>query len=203
MKEVDFVKIQEKYKKISFKKVIKNIFGFDLKSFKAKPNKMKLLNKSFSLAMKKFNKDKINTASVRKNEVGNKIEFFVLEALNKNGFIASIPSKKDEKKQSSGYPDIVFIDDKKELIYLECKTYSKNNTKDTFRSFYLSATKSGKITKNAPHLLIVFEIEKGKKYYSANSWKLLTLEDLNVKLKIEFNASNKDLYTRNRIISQG
>jgi hypothetical protein len=54
------------------------------------------------------------------------------------------------------------------------------------------------VTRDAVHLLLAFELEKqeqdGKPVFVPVHWKLLTLEDLEVDLKFEFNQSNRGLY---------
>jgi hypothetical protein len=63
----------------------------------------------------------------RPNEVGNDIEPFVKNALNKYNYKADTPKTISGKKKSTGYPDIEFIDEFNRYNYLECKTYNINN----------------------------------------------------------------------------
>ncbi len=67
--------------------------------------------------------------------------------------------------------------------------------KTTQRSFYFLPSKSFKITKDAPHLMVSFEIEKRKTNYFVKHWKLFSLENLKVDLKNEFNQNNKEMYS--------
>ena len=71
----------------------------------------------------------------RANEVGNKIEFFVRDALIAVGYDAQIPSTSKGIHRSAGYPDIVFMDrfDRTIVTYLECKTYNIQNIDTTQR----------------------------------------------------------------------
>jgi hypothetical protein len=143
----------------------------------------------------------------RPNEVGNDIEPFVKEALNYFGYKANTPKTSGGKKKSTGYPDIEFIDEYDRVNYLECKTYNIDNINTTQRSFYLSPSKEFKVTKDAHHFGISFEVyvqkSIGNKHlYKIKSWKILDLSKLTLDVKYEFNADNKRLYDSNLIIAQ-
>ena len=110
--------------------------------------------------------------------------------------------------KSQGYPDIEFIDKNNQLHYLECKTFNKNNIDTTQRSFYLSRSEDFKIAKDDHHFLISFEIfvfKKSENYniYKTSTWKILSLEYLNVDIKYEFNANNQSLYKKDNILAEG
>jgi len=57
-----------------------------------------------------------------------------------------------------GYPDIKFIDEFSRLNYLECKIHNIQNITITQRSFYVSPSEDFKITKDAHHFVISYEI---------------------------------------------
>ena len=44
---------------------------------------------------------------------------------------------------------------------------------------------------------------KGKRAFIPISWQIYTLDKLLIQVKHEFNASNKDLYTEEALLSQG
>ena len=141
----------------------------------------------------------------RPNEVGNDIEPFVKDELSRLGYDAYTPTTINGKKKSVGYPDIEFIDEFKRTNYLECKTFNIDNINTTQRSFYLSPSDDFKITKNAHHFGISFEIyvEKSignKHLYKVKNWKILDLSKLKLDVKYEFNADNKRLYVKEIII---
>ncbi len=143
----------------------------------------------------------------RPNEVGNDIEPFVKEALNHFGYTSNTPKTSAGKRKSTGYPDIEFIDKYDRVNYLECKTYNIDNINTTQRSFYLSPSKEFKVTKDAHHFGISFEVyvqkSIGNKHlYKIKSWKILDLSKLTLDVKYEFNADNKRLYDSNLIIAQ-
>jgi hypothetical protein len=144
----------------------------------------------------------------RPNEVGNDIEPFVKDALNKIGYKASTPLSQSGNAKSAGYPDIEFLDEFNRANYLECKTFNIKNIGTTQRSFYLSPSHEFKITKDAHHFMISFEVfvkkPKGnKQLYNCKSWKILTLENLEVDIKYEFNSDNVRMYTGETILAEG
>jgi len=91
---------------------------------------------------------------------------------------------------------------------VECKTFNIESLDTTFRSFYLSPSEDFKVTKDARHLAISFEIyvegrSGNKNIYKCKSWKILTLDRLLVDVKYEFNADNRRLYDNKLILAQG
>ena len=98
--------------------------------------------------------------------------------------------------QEPGYPDVEIPGDPP--CYLELKTYSATTANTTQRSFYYSPSDRPKVTRDALHLLLAYELEKverdGKTVFIPAHWKLITLQDLHVDLKFEFNQSNRGLY---------
>ncbi len=154
--------------------------------------------------------EKVNTKGIlrpRANEVGNDIEPFVKEALKYFGYKADTPKTANGKKKSSGYPDIEFIDKFNRINYLECKTYNIKNINTTQRSFFISPSNEFKITQNAHHFGISFEVYveksiRNKHLYKIKSWKILDLSKLKLDIKYEFNSDNKRMYNKDMIIGQ-
>lgn len=135
-------------------------------------------------------------AAVRPNEAGNQLEPFLRAALKDSGLDARIPRTTADRAQVVGYPDIEITG--AVPCYLELKTYNAATVDTTQRSFYYSPSETPKVTRDAVHLLLAYELEKvernGKTLFVPNHWKLLTLQDLEVDLKFEFNQSNRGLY---------
>lgn len=130
----------------------------------------------------------------RVNEVGNAVEPYVIDALRKFGFEADIPITRSGRHQSSGYPDVEAIRGNRHF-YIEVKTYNPKNEDTSQRSFYLSPSEDPKVTTTAFHILIAFAMEPDTaQIYRARKVKLLDLFELPLNLKMEFNASNRDLY---------
>lgn len=134
--------------------------------------------------------------STRANEAGNHMETFVRAALQTAGLTARTPVTTTGDAQTTGYPDVEILGDPP--CYLELKTYNATTANTTQRSFYYSPSEHPKVTHDALHLLLAYELEKttrdGQTAFIPVHWKLITLQDLQVDLKFEFNQSNRGLY---------
>lgn len=118
--------------------------------------------------------------SNRPNEAGNQIEPYVLSGLNEAGLEAARPVSKSGSGKTAGYPDVEVTDARGRTIYLDCKTYSQETRDQTFRSFYLSLTSDPKITKDALHVIVGFELKvvpRGpQKTFVPQAWALWSLD---------------------------
>lgn len=130
----------------------------------------------------------------RANEVGIIIEKYIKDAFRDRGLNADTPRNTAGKKQSAGYPDIQF-EYQDNHYYLECKTYNKESLGTTFRAFYLSPSEKPKITIDTIHFMMSFEIEKRDNHFFAINYKIISLENLELDVKYEFNSSNKKMYS--------
>lgn len=134
--------------------------------------------------------------SARANEAGNHMESFVRAAFKEAGLSARVPVTTAGEAQAVGYPDVELLGTPP--CYVELKTYNANTANTTQRSFYYSPSENPKVTRDALHLLLAYELEKiesnGKTAFVPTHWKLITLQDLEVDLKFEFNQSNRGLY---------
>lgn len=134
--------------------------------------------------------------SARANEAGNHMEIFVKAALKEAELPARTPVTTKGDAQTTGYPDVEILSNPP--CYLELKTYNATTADITQRSFYYSPSEHPKVTHDALHLLLAYELEKttraGKPAFIPVRWKLITLQDLQVDLKFEFNQSNRGLY---------
>lgn len=125
----------------------------------------------------------------RANEFGNLVQWCFEKECIKTGLHYETPKTSDGKSKISGYPD-GFVNFDNYPCYIEVKTYEITKKCQTLRSFFYSPSNSSKITQDASHLLVGF------------STKDLYLVDFNftdmylkkVKLKLEFNQNNKELY---------
>lgn len=135
-------------------------------------------------------------SAARANEAGNQMEAIAKAALRDVGLNPRTPVNAAGVAQSAGYPDLEIAGPVP--CYLELKTYSAPTARSTQRSFYFSPSSTPKVTRDALHLLLAFELEKvergGQLVFVPTQWKLLTLQDLPVDLKLEFNQSNRGLY---------
>ncbi|WP_269540571.1 hypothetical protein [Cerasicoccus fimbriatus] len=132
--------------------------------------------------------------SGRVNEVGNQVEDLLGERLVAEGFTVDTPRTQSGRRQSAGYPDLVARKDG-ETFYIEVKCYSAKTENSTQRSFYLSPSEDPKIREDAIHLLFGFEMKEiAENQYQLDQFHVLDLAELACQVKIEFNASNRDLY---------
>lgn len=144
----------------------------------------------------------------RPNEVGNDIEAYVKNALQRLGVKCEKPKTSNGKQKSVGYPDLLLEQDGGRFTYIECKIFNKNTKDSSMRSFYLSPSEDFKVTCDARHLLLAFEMESqpardGKnREYRATGYKLVDLHNLLCNVKYEFNADNVALYHPKSILAQ-
>ena len=199
-------------KNIPFKIAMRAISDCEVIPFnKDDPKDKELLNdliKAAKIATKNANKTGIFTR--RANEVGNHIEPFMIDALNQIGIKADKPKTREGNKKAVGYPDIFVEDKSKRPNYVECKTYNEENYQTTQRSFYFSPAERQedfKVIHNARHLIVSFKIERadrnGKNAFVPVYWKIFSIDNLVGQIKHEFNASNKQMYTKEALLAEG
>ena len=185
-------------KKIPFKDVIlattqHRILDFDTNS-PAHRELFQKISKAASAAL--TNARNAGLFSARANEAGNHMESFVRAAFKEAGLNARVPVTSTGDAQAVGYPDVEILGTPP--CYVELKTYNASTANTTQRSFYYSPSEHPKVTHDALHLLLAYELEKiernGKTAFVPTHWKLITLQDLEVDLKFEFNQSNRGLY---------
>jgi hypothetical protein len=145
----------------------------------------------------------------RPNEVGNDIEAYVFKALKDVGLVPKPPTTAGGKAQSTGYPDILVLDEKKRPTYLECKIFTEGTEPTTMRSFYLSPSENTKVSLDARHLLLAFGMvsesvpNSRDSFYRPKSFKLIDLHDLQCDVKYEFNSDNRRLYAPGMMLLEG
>ena len=194
-------------KGLSFEIVIEGLSGHKVIPFNKKdPKDQKVLEtlKTCAKNVKHYVNNEINGITRnRPNEVGNDIEPIVEKELKNLGYQANKPTTNQGHKKATGYPDLEFIDEFNRLNYLECKTFNIKNINTTQRSFYLSPSEDFKVTQDAHHFGISFEIYKEtSNVYKIRSWKILDLSKLKLNVKYEFNSDNKHLYSKELILAE-
>jgi hypothetical protein len=113
-----------------------------------------------------------------------------------DGLCCDIPPTRDGASQRSGYPDLRITDEPTGTVfYLDPKLVERTAWKSTLRTFYFAPKSSTlKITDDAVHLLLGIEHDGRDGQWTFGPWKIVDLSTLRVRLKAEFQASNKDLY---------
>jgi hypothetical protein len=176
--EETITKFLEPLRDVPFTVAIKALTGFQVLAFDTSLDQNKKLLRQLSAAARlggqKAYREGIFTA--RPNEAGNHIEPFVVEALRQIGLKENKPISKSGKKKATGYPDIQIEDENGRVVYLDCKTYNKLTKDQSFRTFYLSPSEDPKITRDAFHLLISFELDtverKGQRAFIPTSGQI-------------------------------
>ncbi len=129
----------------------------------------------------------------RVNEMSAHFEDALRTALHGiDGFSCEVPRTTAGAKQRSGYPDLRLVDKATgRILYLDPKLYAKGSRGSSLRTFYFTPRReTNKVNDDAHHLIVAFEHDKG----TFARWELVDLATFKVKLKAEFEGSNRDLY---------
>lgn len=142
----------------------------------------------------------------RINEASRYFEDLLLKKINAAPHITcQIPQNTQGKQHRSGYPDLHIIhtdsDGVKTHAYLDPKLFEKKSRASSLRTFYYEPrTRTNKIQYDAIHLLLGICHDGKQGAWTFTSWELCDLSKFSVRLKAEFQASNRDLYRKNIII---
>ena len=193
--------LRQPLKGIPFEVIVQHLYGTSVERFDIEiPANMHILRhlaQAMQRVCRKVQRDPI--VRPRPNEVGNDMEPFVIEALRQERLLASRPRAISGRGKSTGYPDIM-IRTSGLSIYLEVKTFARKNYSTTQRSFYFSPTDDPKVTEDAHHLAVGFEIERTGNEFTPVGFDILDLYGLPCDLKSEFNSDNRRLYDKKRIL---
>jgi hypothetical protein len=142
----------------------------------------------------------------RINEVSSHFEDLIRELLNKTpGLNCDFPKTSQGYLQRSGYPDLELIDQKSHRVYyLDPKLYATGTRDSSFRTFYFEPKiATNKVREDAVHFVVGFEHEKPatNRQWKFTRWDLVDLTHFRVKLKAEFQGSNRDMYRPEAIVA--
>jgi hypothetical protein len=149
---------------------------------------------------------------LRINEVSSHFEDLMRELLNNTpGLSCDFPKTAAGAIQRSGYPDLELIDQKSHRVYyLDPKLYAVGSRDSSFRTFYFEPkVATNKVREDAVHFIVGFEHEKavagpsrtGGMHWKFTRWDLVDLSHFQVKLKAEFQGSNRDMYRPEAIVA--
>ena len=141
----------------------------------------------------------------RINEGSRFFEDGLLEALEKmEGVTCSIPPTREGSAQRSGYPDLRITDEATgDVYYLDPKLMERGSTTSSLRTFYFEPKDNTlKITDDATHLLLGIEHDGKDGEWTFLGYQLVDLCGLKVRLKAEFQASNRDLYAEPSVLKK-
>ena len=112
------------------------------------------------------------------------------------GLSCDIPTTREGKQQRSGYPDLRVLDEASgDVFYLDPKLVENDSWDSSFRTFYFEPKSDNlKINDDAVHLLVGIGHDGKSGEWSFDSWKVIDLSRITLRLKPEFQASNRDLY---------
>jgi hypothetical protein len=144
-------------------------------------------------------------STARINEASSHFEDMLREILNKApGLSCDFPKTAKEKVQRSGYPDLRLVDTATQRVYyLDPKLYAVGSRESSFRTFYFEPkVATNKVRDDAAHLILGFEHEMRKAgYWKFTRWDIVDLAHFKVKLKAEFQGSNRDMYRPEAIVA--
>jgi hypothetical protein len=195
---------------IEFREIIlattgKKVLAFDSSS-EADQRVMKLLSAALDAATKQLNAPESAIQNVpRINEVSSHVEDLLRNLLNAGtGLTCDFPRTAEGHIQRSGYPDLRIVDVATgRVYYLDPKLYAVGSRDSTFRTFYFEPKiATNKVREDAVHLLVGFEHEaKSAGRWNFTRWDLIDLSHFKVRLKAEFQGSNRDIYKPEAIIA--
>lgn len=143
----------------------------------------------------------------RINEVSRYFEEALLAELNAvDGFSCDFPKTAEGKTQRSGYPDLRLVDEKSgRIVYLDPKLFQAKSRNSSLRTFYFTPkVETNKILDDAHHLLVGFShAGKVDGVWRFTGWELVDLAGFKVRLKAEFQGSNRDIYRAENIVASG
>lgn len=143
-------------------------------------------------------------STARINEASRFIEDELHRQLNQvAGWKCTIPGSEDGVGHRAGYPDLR-VDTAEGVLYIDPKLLAPGSETSSLRTFYYEPrTVTNKIRSDAIHLLIGVTHNGGDAGpLQLRKWKIVDVSSLPVRLKAEFQASNRELYSGDRVIAE-
>jgi hypothetical protein len=147
----------------------------------------------------------------RINEASSHFEDVLRDLLNRMpGFSCDFPHTSEDRVQRSGYPDLRLVETAtNRVFYLDPKLYAAGSRDSSFRTFYFEPKiTTNKVRDDAVHFVVGFEhapreTASGppKATWNFTRWDLVDLSRFTVKLKAEFQGSNRDIYRPEAIVA--
>lgn len=142
----------------------------------------------------------------RVNEISRHVEDYLLTRLNAaEAYECKIPVNATDRVQRSGYPDLRLVHTASgRVFYIDPKVYKLGSETSSFRSFYFEPKlETNKILDNASHLIVgIAHSGKLEGRWQLDTWKVVDLINFRVRLKAEFQSSNRELYKDEAVISE-
>lgn len=141
----------------------------------------------------------------RINEVSGPFENMIRERLDAaDGFTCDFPTTAGGKVQRSGYPDLRLVDEStKRVYYIDPKLFAAKSRGSSFRTFYFEPkVATNKVRDDAVHLIVGIEHEgREAAHWNFTRWDIVDLSKFKVRLKAEFQGSNRDMYRPEAIVA--
>jgi hypothetical protein len=201
---------QQELRGIAFSEVIfdatgKRVLPLDLQA-ETDRNVIKQVGGALDETVRRLNRpDNAVQNTGRINEVSSHVEESLRELLDAApGLSCDYPRTARDKVQRSGYPDLRIIDEATgRVFYLDPKLYAAGSRDSSFRTFYFEPkVATNKVRDDAVHLIAGIEHaarEDGQ--WRFTRWDLVDLSRFRVKLKAEFQGSNRDMYRPEAIVA--
>lgn len=142
----------------------------------------------------------------RINEVSGHFENRLLDKLDAlEDFACTYPTLADGSIQRAGYPDLRLEDlATGTVFYLDPKLYRDGSENSTFRTFYYEPKRTtNKVRDDAVHVIVgIAHQGRQDDQWVFSQWQLIDLSGFEVRLKAEFQGSNRDLYRNEAVILQ-
>lgn len=143
----------------------------------------------------------------RINEASSHFENMIRDLANEvPGLTCDFPLTAAARVQRSGYPDLRLVDQKSgRVYYMDPKLHTAASRDSTFRTFYFEPkVATNKVREDAVHLILGFEHQerKGSQWHFSR-WRIVDLSGFKVRLKAEFQGSNRDIYRPEAIMREG
>ena len=141
----------------------------------------------------------------------NEVSHFFEDAMQ--GAFNTIPGLRCEfapnaagRVQRSGYPDLRVTDvASSKVYYLDPKLVAEGSRASSFRTFYFEPrTETNKVTADAVHFVVgIAHDGKAGADLHFTRWEIVDCATMKVRLKAEFQASNKDVYRDDAVVARG
>jgi hypothetical protein len=166
---------------------------------------LKQIGEGLDQVLKRMNAPDAPVQSVaRINEVSSAFEDMMRELMNAMpGLSCDFPKTANERVQRSGYPDLRLVDTATgRVYYMDPKLYAEGSRSSSFRTFYFEPkVATNKVRDDAVHLILGIEhAPRNAGHWEFTRWDIVDLAHFEVKLKAEFQGSNRDMYRPDAIV---
>ena len=200
----DLIATNSEFDGVLFREVVKGATGRDILPVVEDDPTVAFLANVFEEILAAFNRPDSPTSGLRRiNEASRFFEEAILERIDASpDYTCDFPQNTEGKIQRAGYPDLrIAHKPTGRIYYLDPKLFESGSATSTLRTFYFEPkTKTNKILDDARHLVVGIEHDGNDGQWKFLRWHLVDLHKFRVRLKAEFQASNKDLYNEGLLL---